>query len=124
MHVLGKVIQKSARAEDTGSVPTANQAKTVRAAMDEFFSKETSLQPSGPALARQFQKERLAAHANLCAFDNQIAQAVGVGFLKWVGPATAAARKTGLEAVDLCPDEPPFRFLSMGSDQGSETFFV
>ena len=39
MHVLGKVIQKSARAEDTSSVPIASQAKTVRAAMDEFLSK-------------------------------------------------------------------------------------
>ena len=124
MHVLGKVIQKSARAEDTGSVPTASQAKTVRAAMDEFFSKETSSQPSGPALAKQFQKERVATHANLCAFDNQIAQAAGVGFLRWVGPATAAARKTELDAVDLYSDEPPFGFLSMGSDQGSNTFFV
>jgi hypothetical protein len=101
MHVLGKVIQKSARAEDTGSMPTASQAKTVRAAMDEFFSKETSSQPSGPALAKQFQKERVATHAKLFAFDNQIAQAVGMGFLRWVGPTAAAARKTELDAVDL-----------------------
>ena len=122
MHVLGKVIQTSARAEDTGSVPTASQAKTVRAAMDELFSKETSSQPSGPALAKQFQKERVATHANLFAFDNQIVQAVGVGFLRWVGLTAAAARKTELDALDLYSDEPPFGFLSMESDQGSDMF--